>query len=112
MTRKKDQENKNIPDATPSEPLNAYVTWDDTNLSDKREALAEASKGLDEFGLVNKATANNSRYRLDFSNLDGLTSGRPGLTRADYDYFRPEESVPTHIRGILSKPMPSIIEWV
>jgi hypothetical protein len=43
MTRKKDQENKNIPDATPSEPLNAYVTWDDTNLSDKREALAEAS---------------------------------------------------------------------
>jgi hypothetical protein len=103
MPRKKDQENKNIPDATQDQPLNAYVTWEDGNLADKREALAEASKGLDEFGLVNKTVANNSRYRLDFSNLDGLTSGRPGLTRADYDYFRPEESVPTHIRGILSK---------
>lgn len=103
MPRKKDQENKNIPDAAQDQPLNAYVTWEDGNLADKREALAEASKGLDEFGLVNKAIANNSRYRLDFSNLDGLTSGRPGLTRADYDYFRPEESVPTHIRGILGK---------
>jgi hypothetical protein len=81
MPRKKDQENKNIPDATQDQPLNAYVTWEDGNLADKREALAEASKGLDEFGLVNKTVANNSRYRLDFSNLDGLTSGRPGLTR-------------------------------
>lgn len=103
MSRKKDQENKSIPDAVQDQPLNAYVTWEDGNLADKREALAEASKGLDEFGLVNKTVANNSRYRLDFSNLDGLTSGRPGLTRADYDYFRPEESVPTHIRGILGK---------
>lgn len=81
----------------------AYITWDDSNLADKREALQEASKGLDEFGLVQKATANNSRYRLDFSNLDGPTSGRPGLTRSDYDYFRPEESIPTHIKGIFNK---------
>jgi len=81
----------------------AYITWDDSNLADKREALQEASKGLDEFGLVQKTTANNSRYRLDFSNLDGPTSGRPGLTRSDYDYFRPEESIPTHIKGIFNK---------
>lgn len=95
--------NPNIPDADPVMPENAYVTWDDSDLADKRQALQEASKGLEEFGLVNKATANNSRYRTDFRNLDGPTSGRPGLTRSDYDYFRPEESVPSHIKGIFVK---------
>ena len=82
----------------------AYVTWEDANLDDKRNALKEASKGLDEFGLIDKTTANNGRYRSDFSNLTiGPTSGRPGLTRADYDYFRPDESVPSHIKGIFYK---------
>lgn len=95
--------NQNIPDADPVIPEKAYVTWDDTNLEDKRQALQEASKGLDEFGLVNKSTANNNRYRLDFSNIDGDTSGRPGLTRSDYDFFRPEESIPSHIKGIFVK---------
>ena len=95
--------NAAIPNAesTPSEQ--AYVTWGDENLEDKRTALNEASKALDEFTVIQKTAANNSRYRLDFSNLDGPTSGRPGLTRSDYDYFRPEESIPTHIKGILTK---------
>jgi hypothetical protein len=95
--------NASIPDAAPTEPENAYITWGEENLDDKRNALHEASKALDEFTVVQKTTANNSRYRLDFSNLDGPTSGRPGLTRSDYDYFRPEESIPTHIKGILNK---------
>lgn len=91
--------NKNIPDAEPIIPENAYVTWNDSNLEDKRQALGEASKSLDEFGLVQKTTG-SARYRNDFSNLDGSTSGRPGLTRADYDYFRPDESVPNSIKNI------------
>ena len=95
--------NPNIPDAEPLPPENAYVTWDDSNLEDKRQALQEASKGLEEFGLINKSTANNGRFRTDFRNLDGPTSGRPGLTRSDYDYFRPEESIPSHIKGIFVK---------
>ena len=95
--------NTSIPDAEPNSPENAYITWGEENLDDKRNALNEASKALDEFTVVQKTTANNSRYRLDFSNLDGPTSGRPGLTRSDYDYFRPEESIPTHIKGILNK---------
>lgn len=103
MSRKSTKTNASIPDAAPLPPENAYVTWSDDNLDDKRTALNEASKALDEFNVVQKSTANNSRYRLDFSNLDGPTSGRPGLTRSDYDYFRPEESVPQHIKGILSK---------
>lgn len=95
--------NASISDAAPIQPENAYITWAEDSLDDKRNALQEASKALDEFTVVQKSTANNSRYRLDFSNLDGPTSGRPGLTRSDYDYFRPEESVPTHIKGILNK---------
>jgi len=100
MPRKKVSKNNVIADAEPIIPQDAYVTWEDSNLDDKRSALKEASRGLDEFGLVERSVANNSRYRLDFSNLDGPTSGRPGLTRTDYDYFRPEESIPTHIKHI------------
>lgn len=95
--------NASIPDAPPIQPENAYITWAEDSLDDKRSALQEASKALDEFTVIEKTTANNSRYRMDFSNLDGPTSGRPGLTRSDYDYFRPEESIPTHIKGILNK---------
>lgn len=92
--------NKNIPDAEPIIPENAYVTWGDADLNDKREALKEASRSLDEFSGIERTAANNGRYRLDFSNLDGPTSGRPGLTRSDYDYFRPEEAVPNQIKHI------------
>jgi hypothetical protein len=103
MTDNPNKTNAAIPNAEILSPEQAYVTWGDENLDDKRAALNEASKALDEFTVIDKSTANNSRYRLDFSNLDGPTSGRPGLTRSDYDYFRPEESIPTHIKGILNK---------
>lgn len=95
--------NKIIQDAEPIIPENAYITWGDADLNDKREALQEASKSLDEFSGIERSVGNNSRYRLDFSNLDGPTSGRPGLTRADYDYFRPEESVPKQVKLIFKQ---------
>jgi hypothetical protein len=102
MPRKKIDQNEKIQDAAPFQPELAYVTWSD-DLVGKKEALQEASKGLDEFGLINKTVANNSRYRLDFSNLSPNSSGRPGLTRRDYDYFRPEESIPIYIKSIFQK---------
>jgi hypothetical protein len=102
MSSKKTTANSVIKDAQPEEQEKAYVTWTENDLQDKRGALDEASKALDEFNIVQR-TAANGRYRLNFSNLDGPTSGRPGLTRADYDYFRPEESVPHHVKGILNK---------
>ena len=71
----------------------AYVTWGD-DLASKQEALKKSSEALDEYTGVQKATAAGRRYSLDYSNLDGLTSGRPGLTRTDYDFFRPDEAVP------------------
>lgn len=101
MSRKKTK-NELIEKSEAVLPPEAYVTWEDTNLDDKRNALKEASRGLDEFGLVEKSTAaTTGRYR-DFSNLVGPISGRPGLTRGDYDYFRPDEAVPNQIKYIFN----------
>lgn len=94
----------NIPDAEPTPPTKAYITWDGLNLEDQRTAFEEAAGALDEFGLVNKATAGSPGryYPQDYSNLStGPTSGRPGLTRNDYDYFRPDEAVPNQIKAIM-----------
>ncbi len=98
---KKPDKNRAIQDSAPVEPSNAYITWNDDNLNDKREALKEASKGLDEFGTIDKSVA--YRYRTDFSNIDSNTSGRPGLTRQDYNYFRPDEATANTIKGIFSQ---------
>lgn len=92
--------NENIPDANIL-PEHAYVTWNDSDLADKRTALNEASKSLDEFVGIDRTIA--GRYGpVDWSNLStGPTSGRPGLTRADYEAFRPDEAVPKKIKGII-----------
>lgn len=84
-------------DLNNAEPIdsNAYVTWGD-DLASKQEALHKSSESLDEFTGIQKATAAGRRYSLDYSRLDTNTSGRPGLTRTDYDFFRPDEAVPRH----------------
>jgi hypothetical protein len=82
-------------------PEDAYVTWGD-DLASKQEALKRSSASLDEFTLVNKAEGMR-RYGLDYSNLDGITGSRPGFTRTDYDYFRPDEAVPKKLKAILAK---------
>lgn len=89
-----------IPNA-PIQKENAYVTWDDANLQDKRIALDEASKSLEEFGGINRSTAAGFGP-IDWSNLStGPTSGRPGMTRVDYEAFRPDEAIPKKIKGII-----------
>jgi hypothetical protein len=81
----------------------AYVTWGD-DLSSKREALNKSSESMSEYTLIEHQHANaNRRYGLNYSNLDGSTGGRPGLTRSDYDFFRPDEAVPKHIKGIIKR---------
>jgi hypothetical protein len=77
----------------------AYVTWGD-DLASKEKALVEASKSLSEFEVVQR-TAGSARQRLDFSNLDNGVSGKPGLTRSDYDIFRPDEAVPEKLKNII-----------
>lgn len=82
-------------------PQDAYVTWGD-DLASKQEALKASASSLDEFTLVEKSSANR-RYNLDYSNLDGRTGSRPGLTKTDYYNFRPEEAPPFKIKNILNR---------
>ena len=97
----KQPQNPIIQDAVPHVPDQAYVTWGD-DLASKQEALKTSSESLDEFTLVQKSQAGRF-YRVDYSNLDGSTGGRPGLTRSDYDYFRPDEAVPKRIKDIMRR---------
>lgn len=101
MPRKKNNKTQGLEIAPNIIPENAYVTWGD-DLDSKKAALNESSKSLDEYGIYqNRATAATSRFR-NFMNLDGSISGRPGLTKSDYDYFRPDEAVPTEIKAIFA----------
>jgi hypothetical protein len=92
-----------IQNVSPTPPEEAYIFYGDDEAS-KNEAMKASAGALDEYTLIdgysNKATA-HSRYRTDFSNLDTNTSGRPGLTRGDYDYFRPDEAVPRKVKNVM-----------
>jgi len=79
----------------------AYVTWGD-DLASKQEALNKSSESMAEYTAIEHTTAMR-RHGLDYSNLDSNTSGRPGLTKLDYDFFRPDEAVPRHIKNIIKK---------
>jgi|APGre2960657373_1045057.scaffolds.fasta_scaffold02161_4 hypothetical protein len=100
MPKKQPGKNNSIPDADPNaDKVEAYVTWGD-DLDSKKSALNESSASLNEYDGIHRTTG-YARYSRDFSNLTDNTSGRPGLTRSDYDYFRPSESVPTQIKNII-----------
>jgi hypothetical protein len=90
-----------IQNADPTPPEEAYVFWDD-NAQSKIEAQKASAGALDEYTLINKATG-HSRYRTNFSNLDTNTSSRPGLTRGDYDYFRPDEAIPRQVKNVMHR---------
>ena len=97
----KEPKNPIIQDAAPHVPDQAYVAWGD-DLASKQEALKTSSESLDEFTMVQRSKAGRF-YRVDYSNLDGQTGGRPGLTRSDYDFFRPDEAVPKRIKDIMRR---------
>ena len=74
----------------------AYVTWGTEE--ERKDALLESGKALEEYRTVQHSTA---RSRQSYRDLDTNVSGRPGLTRSDYDAFRPDETVPGSHAGIL-----------
>lgn len=79
----------------------AYIIWGE-DIESKKEALSKSSESLAEYTGIEHTSAMR-RYGLDYSNLDKNTSGRPGLTRRDYDFFRPDEAVPQKIKLIIKK---------
>lgn len=99
----KPQKPNNIPDAQPKDPedFHAFITWGDDE-SSKKHALNQSSKSLEEYTSINRSVAAAGRYGHDYSNLDGNTGSRPGLTRREYDYFRRAEAVPTNIKDIIN----------
>jgi hypothetical protein len=97
MAKKRYSKNDKIQDAT-IENQEAYVAWGD-DLQGKQQALNSSS---DEFTGVQK-TEGGRRYKLDYSSLDGNTGSRPGLTKSDYYYFRPEEEIPRQVKLVIKK---------
>lgn len=100
MAKKRYPKSEAIQDAQ-YDNAEAYVAWGD-DLASKQEALKTSSESLEEFTGIQKSTAGR-RYSVDFRNLDTNTSGRPGLTRSDYYYFRPDEQPPNQIKMIIRK---------
>ena len=96
-----DHQNQNIPNAKPEEPTEAYIAWGD-DLASKQAALDKTSQSLDEFSGVQRSSG-YARYSRNYSDLLENTSSRPGLTRSDYDYFRPNEAIPTQTKYIIKE---------
>jgi hypothetical protein len=84
------------------EGQDAYVTWGD-DIQSRSEALSKSSESLSEYDGIQHAHASPLYLRNDFSNILPGISGKPGLSRSDYDYFRPQEAVPTRVKDIMRK---------
>lgn len=82
----------------------AFYFWGDDEES-KKNALNASGESLQEYAGIQHASAAAGRttMRTDFSNVLPNISSRPGLSRSDYDYFRPQESVPDHHKAILRR---------
>ena len=75
-----------------------YVSWGNDAPS-RNKALDVMSSAANSYQIVERSEA---YFAQDFSNLQTNVSGRPGLTRRDYEYFRESESIPTKHKGIIA----------
>ena len=81
----------------------AYVMWGNDPES-QRIAMAKSSESLEEFTSIQKSTAaTGRRYSLDYSDLTPQGGSKPGLTRSDYYFFRPDEAIPREQKAIIRK---------
>jgi hypothetical protein len=82
----------------------AFIAWGDDEAS-RAAAMQQSSESLSEYTSINsnERSIGSRRYSTDYSNLDTNTSGRPGLTRSDYYYFRPGEQIPNQVKNIIKK---------
>uniref|UniRef100_A0A6M3K3H9 Uncharacterized protein n=1 Tax=viral metagenome TaxID=1070528 RepID=A0A6M3K3H9_9ZZZZ len=86
----------------------AYVTWQG-NLVDQPTIMKYINGAVDEYKGIQsyeRASAGlSSRYGFhnDYSNLATNVSGRPGLSRLDYEAFRPQEALPTKPKDIICR---------
>jgi hypothetical protein len=87
-----------------NKPDEAFYFWGEDEES-KKNALNASGESLQEYAGIQHASAGLGRTtsRTDFSNVLPNISSRPGLSRSDYDYFRPQESVPEEFKAILRR---------
>lgn len=87
-----------------NKPEEAFYFWGE-DAESKQNALSASAESLQEYAGIQHATAGAGRttLRTDFSNVLPNISGRPGLSRSDYDYFRPQEAVPEQLKAILRR---------
>ena len=74
----------------------AYVSWAG-NKEQQSQNLKVYTKAIQE-----AATASYSSRNRDFSDLTTYLSGKPGLRSSDYDYFRPDQTVPEDSKDIIA----------
>jgi len=81
-----------------------FVFWGDNEASQK-DALNASAGSLEEYVGIHHAKAGTGRIsnRQDFSNILPNISSRPGLSKSDYDYYRPQEAVPNQIYAVLNR---------
>ncbi len=101
MSKKYPKSESPIKDANIA-PEEAYVTWGE-DLESRASALNKSAESLDEYTGVQHASAAPLYLRNDFSNMLPNISSKPGLSRSDYDYFRPQEAVPKHVKDIIRR---------
>ena len=77
----------------------AYRSW--ASKKDQEQAFSAYSEAI-QGQRIHKAKANYSTYRRDYSDLTTNLSGRPGLKQSDFDWFRPDDRVPTTAKEIIS----------
>jgi hypothetical protein len=74
-----------------------YVTWNDSKTL--QAALSSATQALDKSQIM--PTHTRAALSNTFKGIDGPASVRTGMTRNDYEFFRPAESIPRHHREII-----------
>lgn len=84
--------NPNIKDKEPIK-IDGFVTWSDEE--GLKTAIASAGKAISSVQPIMRDSAS-----IDFAFRDGDSTIRPGFDREDYEFFRPNESIPVHLNAI------------
>ena len=84
----------------------AYITWQG-DIAENPKTIQHINSAIDEYRGISQnrtnASSNRYGYHYDYSDLATNVSGRPGLTRQDYEAFRPQEAVPTKPKEVMAK---------
>lgn len=87
----KQRRNPRISNSQQASQTEYYISWAGQDITKQQQAFKQMSLAIDEFVGVQRSSA---RFHQDLSSLLPNISGRPGLSRSDYEKFRPDESTP------------------